>query len=193
MVIRAAAAVIKYCDQKQLVEGIVLAYSSREDVCNSEEGVVEETGAGSCLLTFHTTQKTKRVKRKWFTLQTLKGYPWYVCHPARLCILKVPYLRREPLLSPMWFCFFVVVCTSVGGCTSFSLQSCTFSCVASLLSSCYGGSPPSPLVPSPGILKVSPLLALPSHWLLATSFTNQNQLGAGLLSILYLDYFGDSN
>jgi hypothetical protein len=39
---------------------------------------------------------------------------------------------------------------------------------------------PSPfLVPCLGILKAPPLSALPSHWKLATLFTNQNQLGAG--------------
>lgn len=38
------------------------------------------------------------------------------------------------------------------------------------------------LVPSPGILKVPPLTDLPSHRLLASLFTYQNQLEAGSLS-----------
>ena len=42
-------------------------------------------------------------------------------------------------------------------------------------------------VPSLVILKVPPLPALPSHWLLESLFTNQNQLGAGPLSVLHAD------
>ena len=41
---------------------------------------------------------------------------------------------------------------------------------------------------SPGILKVLPLSALPSHWLLpATLFTNQNQLGVGFLCVFHAE------
>ena len=50
-------------------------------------------------------------------------------------------------------------------------------------------------VPSLVILKVPPLPALPSHWLLESLFTNQNQLGAGPLSVLHADTcsFGNQN
>ena len=43
------------------------------------------------------------------------------------------------------------------------------------------------LFPFPGIPKVLPLSALPSHWLLETLFTNQNQLGAGSFRVLNED------
>jgi hypothetical protein len=46
---------------------------------------------------------------------------------------------------------------------------------------------PPPLVPCLGILNVLPLSALSSYWLLATLFTNQNQLGSGFMSILHVD------
>jgi len=45
-------------------------------------------------------------------------------------------------------------------------------------------SPPPLPVPSPGLLKALPLSALPSHWLLASLLTNQNQLWAGSLCVL---------
>jgi hypothetical protein len=51
----------------------------------------------------------------------------------------------------------------------------------------YGRSPiffPSLSGPWLRILNVLPLSALPSHWLLANLFTNQNQLGTGSLSAL---------
>ena len=61
----------------------------------------------------------------------------------------------------------------------------------------HGGSPllllasrisfPFLSFPSLRILKVLPLPALSNHWLLASLFTNQNQLGAGSISVLHVD------
>ena len=64
---------------------------------------------------------------------------------------------------------------------------------------------PTPWSPSPPLSwsqtqensKVPLLSALPSHWLPASLFTNQNQLGSWSLSVLHMDSFanivGDSN
>lgn len=68
-----------------------------------------------------------------------------------------------------------------------------FSGMVSLLFSLsqHGGSSSSFLsVSSPRIQKVLPLYALPNHWLLASLFTNQSQLGVGWgrsLSVLWAD------
>jgi hypothetical protein len=66
------------------------------------------------------------------------------------------------------------------------LCSALFPGLVSLLSSTlpwHGGRFPSPLsplwIPSPWNPKILPLSVLPSYWLLASLFTNQNQLGAG--------------
>ena len=57
------------------------------------------------------------------------------------------------------------------------LSSSTSPCLADLLL-------PLPLsVPSPGNSQVQPLPALPSHWLLASLFTNQNQIGVGSICV----------
>ena len=57
--------------------------------------------------------------------------------------------------------------------------------------------PPSS-VSGPGILKVLPLSAMPSHWLPVTLFTNQSKMGAVTLGVLHRDMcilgqFGEHN
>ena len=57
--------------------------------------------------------------------------------------------------------------------------------------------PPSS-VSGPGILKVLPLSAMPSHWLPVSLFSNQSKMGTGSLSVLhgtcvFLCNLGDTN
>jgi hypothetical protein len=47
--------------------------------------------------------------------------------------------------------------------------------------------PSSSFGPSPGNPKSPTSMSLPSHWPPATLFTNQNQMGTGTLSILYIE------